>query len=429
MSSTTLTRNIVKIARSQKAQSPEYLLDPRNNRYWHIDTPVGRKLQSQSTGQSLSPRPKLVSRDQKANSPDYVYDTRNNRYWHVDTPVGRRLQSQGSGQVSVSPPQIKSSPIFNLKRTKAHDMVRDTTKLAYLGDNLTGAGLQISTMMWNVERHPPWMTDEEFTELKVFVNSTDFSQYEHDQTLDFAKHKLIVLVYTSNKLEGTIPKGCSEHETYALLRRLLDNSDSAYPEEKHWKADGDNVGPAASAQMQQHLLAAQYLMSQARPIDVGMICDTHKILMANALDEQGVAVPAGTFRRIPVHAGQHAFPDWTTIPTSIDKLLDEVNTLMEGDVTHAVSIAARLFYKLVCIHPFQDGNGRLCRLLVAWVLCRKAAVPFPVTMSSGKSKSRKHYINAILHGHRGYGLDHLEALVAWSLWHDWQNLQVNMSLL
>jgi fido (protein-threonine AMPylation protein) len=283
---------------------------------------------------------------------------------------------------------------------------------------------------WEVMRHPPWMTDEEFDELNVFVNSTDFSQYEHAPTLEFAKHKLIVLVYTSNKLEQTIPKGCSEHETYALLKRLLDNTDSAFSEEKHWKADGDNVGSAASAQMQQHLLAAQYLMSHTRPLDVNVICNTHKILMANALDKQGVAVVAGTFRRIPVHAGQHAFPDWTTIPTSIDKLLNEINTLMgSDDDTHAVSIAARLFYKLVCIHPFPDGNGRLCRLLVAWVLCRKASVPFPVTMSSGKTKSRKHYISAILHGHRGYGFDHLETLVAWSLWHDWQNLQVNMSLL
>ena len=85
---------------------------------------------------------------------------------------------------------------------------------------------------WEVVRHPLWMTDEEFDELKVFVNSTDFSQYEHAHTLEFAKHKLIVLVYTSNKLEETIPKDCSEHETYALLKRLLDNVDSAFARRK-----------------------------------------------------------------------------------------------------------------------------------------------------------------------------------------------------
>ena len=59
-----------------------------------------------------------------------------------------------------------------------------------------------------------------------------------------------------------------------------------------------------------------------------------------------------------------------------------------------VEIAYKLFFKFLKIHPFQDGNGRMARLLVAYHLCI-SGVPFPICITSGKKRSCKHYYDAI----------------------------------
>ena len=59
-----------------------------------------------------------------------------------------------------------------------------------------------------------------------------------------------------------------------------------------------------------------------------------------------------------------------------------------------VEIVYKLFFKFLKIHPFQDGNGRMARLLVAYHLCI-SGVPFPICITSGKKRSCKHYYDAI----------------------------------
>jgi Fic family protein len=76
-----------------------------------------------------------------------------------------------------------------------------------------------------------------------------------------------------------------------------------------------------------------------------------------------------------------------------------------------IASATNLFYDMITLHPFSDGNGRLCRLLVSYALMR-GGFPFYVTLSSYHRKSRNHYMMAILEGRRNPGnLSHLRTLV------------------
>ena len=66
------------------------------------------------------------------------------------------------------------------------------------------------------------------------------------------------------------------------------------------------------------------------------------------------------------------------MPSLLDDLLAYVN---RGDVD-AVSQAAIAHAQLEIIHPFADGNGRVGRVLIAWILARRLSLVTPPPVST-----------------------------------------------
>ena len=65
---------------------------------------------------------------------------------------------------------------------------------------------------------------------------------------------------------------------------------------------------------------------------------------------------------------QYASPEET--PAFMTELVRWLNEEMEKAVLSPVELAALLHYRYIRIHPFEDGNGRIARLLVNYVLYR-----------------------------------------------------------
>ena len=86
-----------------------------------------------------------------------------------------------------------------------------------------------------------------------------------------------------------------------------------------------------------------------------------------------------------------------------------------------VDVAYKLFYKFAKIHPFEEGNQRMARLLVAYHL-GASGTPFPVCVTSGKKRSRRHYYDAIKKEDLLY-IDHtdLYTLIAYLVYLGWKN--------
>ena len=112
----------------------------------------------------------------------------------------------------------------------------------------------------------------------------------------------------------------------------------------------------------------------------------HKLLM------RGEPVLIGEFRQTPAFAGYHEFAPASAVPKLVT---DALNRYYSEESDDPILNTVKLFMDLVSIHPFEDGNGRLCRLIISHVLTESGMSLFPVLLSSFHRRSRRHYIQAV----------------------------------
>ncbi len=98
-------------------------------------------------------------------------------------------------------------------------------------------------------------------------------------------------------------------------------------------------------------------------------------------------------------------------PILMQELIEWYRT--EERALHPVTLAAMLHYKFVSIHPFDDGNGRIARLLMNYVFLKNNLPPIII-----KSADKQNYLRA-LHladiGDYEPFLNYIAEQVVWSL--------------
>ena len=245
---------------------------------------------------------------------------------------------------------------------------------------------------------------------------------------EFKNQKAINLVWMSNKLEGTLPEGATEYETYDLLQRVLENND--LPDVAQSTDTGRNDSKRDSQrQLLQHMSAYHRLCEKAiaegEHLSEELILEIHAVLM-EGLENDGRPVKAGVYRKIPVHAGEHCFPSHEVVPTRMPEIVAEYNRKVAVSGHDPYQLASWFLLEVISLHPFEDGNGRLCRLLWCYSLMRDG-LPFPTTLSSGHKKPYKHYIQALTkcQGSFNNEYSHLTSLTVLSVHNGWSNFFLN----
>ena len=93
------------------------------------------------------------------------------------------------------------------------------------------------------------------------------------------------------------------------------------------------------------------------PLSTEIIKQTHKIMME---DEKDVLV--GEYRKSPVFAGYHTFAPAGQIKRYMEDAIFGFHKTKKDD---PIMAATNLFGSIIDIHPFEDGNGRICYLILA----------------------------------------------------------------
>lgn len=111
---------------------------------------------------------------------------------------------------------------------------------------------------------------------------------------------------------------------------------------------------------------------------------------------------AGKFRIIDVTVGEYEPPHYSRVPELVKILCDDLTERLkhlpssqneEAFLGEIISLLAWFQHRLVWIHPFQDYNGRIARLLTNLLLLN---LGFPIlTIKADTGQDRNRYINAM----------------------------------
>lgn len=126
--------------------------------------------------------------------------------------------------------------------------------------------------------------------------------------------------------------------------------------------------------------------------------ELHRILMEDA---RGQRIPAGSYRTGQVAIGsnfdtfdtaKYVPPIAEKVPSLMRNWINYVNT----DFSNNLLKIALAHYQFEAIHPFQEGNGRMGRLLIMLMLYKEGFLHNPVLyLSEYFNKSRKGYIERL----------------------------------
>ncbi len=93
-------------------------------------------------------------------------------------------------------------------------------------------------------------------------------------------------------------------------------------------------------------------------------CELHHLLGRRDFH---LSVHAGTYRRVELEVGDRPMPAWEYVPVLLGKWLEMVQHFERDESGHG-PFSQNLHAMLLCIHPFEDGNGRTARLV--WNMLR-----------------------------------------------------------
>ena len=214
--------------------------------------------------------------------------------------------------------------------------------------------------------------------------------------------------YNSNAIEGnTLTLG----ETRALILHGI--TAKGKPMKDHLDVKGHNEA----------ILALEDVVKNETPLTQAFIRELHKILLkepyfVDAQTEDGKQIKKeikiGQYKTTPnnviTSTGEvFYFTSPEETPAEMKDLMDWYEA-QEDKSEHPLLIASGFHYRFVRIHPFDDGNGRMARILMNLILMKHGYPPAILKMSL-----RNEYINALETADKTESLTELTLFVGESL--------------
>jgi len=190
---------------------------------------------------------------------------------------------------------------------------------------------------------------------------------------DYHRGFVVTFTYNTNAIEGS---------TLSLL-------DTKFLLEEGLAPEGKSMREISEAR--NHKDTFNYMLSYEGPITRQFVLKLHKLLMHDILWKQ-----AGRFRDVHVRlvGVDKTLPSPSLVPARFKELM--LWHARNKRKYHPVVVAAFFHHAFESVHPFRDGNGRVGRLLMNYML-KKAGYP----MIDIKYADRRRYYDALQSGDSG----------------------------
>jgi Fic family protein len=203
------------------------------------------------------------------------------------------------------------------------------------------------------------LTQEEY-DLIEKIKKSKKETLTDEQLMDFC----VNFTYSTNAIEDN---SLTKHETVELLK----NGNSV---SKPFKDQVESVA---------HKNVFMEMVSSKEDLSVDLIKKWHYDLFNFSKKEL-----AGKFRDRNVRVAQYKAPHYLDLPFLMKDFIKYYNSNKKK--IHPLELAAMIHLKFVKIHPFLDGNGRIGRLLINFVLHK-----FGYPMMTVEYKDRYSYYKAL----------------------------------
>ena len=182
-------------------------------------------------------------------------------------------------------------------------------------------------------------------------------------------HKTQVnLAYNSNKIEGS--KLTEEQTRYIFETRTIGFKDQ------------DAVSVDDIIETSNHFIAFDFLIDTIeKPLSNDIIKEFHRILKTGTSDAMKDWFKVGDWKKLPNEVGGSK----TTLPQNVDVEMISLNQSYNSKTKIVFEDIVAYHYHFEKIHPFQDGNGRVGRLIMYRECLKNDIIPFII------DDEHKHY--------------------------------------
>lgn len=173
-------------------------------------------------------------------------------------------------------------------------------------------------------------------------------------------HKVQVeLTYNSNHMEGS---QLTRDQTRLIFETQTVGAEGA--------VRVDDVIEAAN-----HFRCVDYIIDHAEdPLTEGLVKELHRLLKASTSDSDKDWFAVGEYKRLPNEVGGRE----TTAPENVAREMRELLSSYERMPSRGLEDIVAFHVAFERIHPFQDGNGRVGRLVMFKECLRSGVVPFVI---------------------------------------------------
>jgi len=151
-------------------------------------------------------------------------------------------------------------------------------------------------------------------------------------------------------------------------------------------------------------LTEDLALDKERNLSESFIREINKVILKEPFYKEAITPDGQPTRRLIKIGDYKSFPNSVLLqngemfnyasPAETPALMGDLVTwylkIAANKQVHPIEVAVELHYKFVCIHPFDDGNGRISRLLMNYHLLKNGYPPVII-----KSADKKNYLFAL----------------------------------